>query len=191
MARRKRKRGVGDGSGGATQPGASRAGQPKGERRVVVTGPVERPLKVARVLSGVLVLLGLLMLGLGGGVLIGRITQGWGFPMSAVPNWGRPWGAVLMLAGAAYVAAPIMLLLRPDGGSIVLMIVSGFSVLIGTPIIETTTEILYNLFQETKAHPDWVDSIWGYYMILNIAILVALYKAYPTESVGAETAPIE
>ena len=48
MARRKRRRGAGDGSDRPAQPVTSRDRQPKGERRVIVTGPVERPLKVAR-----------------------------------------------------------------------------------------------------------------------------------------------
>ena len=107
--------------------------------------------------------------------------------MSAVSNWGRPWGVVLIVAAAAYLIGPVWLLARPSGGSIVMMILSGLSVLVGTPLITTTTEILYNLFQETKARPDWVDSVWGYYMILNVALIVALYKAYPTSNGETKT----
>ncbi len=153
--------------------------------RVGTIGPVEKPLRIARVLSGFVLLLGLVMFVLGGGVLIGRITEGWGFPMSAVPNWGRPWGAVLMLAAAAYIVGPILLLTRPDHGSIAMLIISGLSVLVGTPLITTTTEIFYNLFQEAKSRPDWVDSVWGYFMIVQVAIAVSVYQAYPTASGGS------
>ncbi len=142
--------------------------------------PVAGPLRAARILSGLILLLGLMMLVLGGGIAAGRITDGWGFPMSAVPNWGRPWGAVLMLAAAAYIGGPILLFARPQAGSIVMLIVSGLSVLVGTPLITTTTEIFYNLFQEAKSRPDWVDSVWGCFMIVNVAIAIAVYRAYPT-----------
>ena len=148
----------------------------------VVTGPVEKPLRIARILSGVILALGLLILVLGGGVSIGRITEGWGFPMSAVPNWGRPWGVVLMLGAAAYIVGPVLLFARPRTGSVVMLIIAGLSVVLGTPLITTTTEILYNLFQETKSRPDWVDSVWGYFMIINVSIAVALCKAYPIAS---------
>lgn len=144
----------------------------------------KKPLTIARVLSVVLLLLGVVMLILGGGVLAGRITEGWGFPMSAVPNWGRPWGAVLMFAGGAYVVCPILLLLRPHKGTVAMMIVAGLSVLVGTPLITTTTEIFYNLLADTDCRadwttcrPDWVDSVWGYFMMLNVAIIVAVYRA--------------
>lgn len=147
--------------------------------RPTVLGPIEGPLRVARVLSAAVLALGLVMVALGVGVVAGIIQGGWGFPMSAVPNWGRPWGVVLMLAGVAYVVAPILLFTRPRNGSVVMLIVAGFSVIVGTPLIATTTEIFYNLFQETKSRPDWVDSVWGYFMIVNVAIAVSLCKAYP------------
>ncbi len=150
-----------------------------GAPKPVDVGPVKKPLLVAQLLSVVLLLVGLVMMALAGGVLAGRITDGWGFPMSAVSNWGRPWGAVLLVAAAAYVVGPFFLLARPRNGSIVLIIICGLSVLVGTPVITTATEIFYNLFQETKSRPDWVDAVWGYYMILNIAIIVALFRAYP------------
>lgn len=145
----------------------------------VVLGPIEGPLRVARVLSAMILALGLVMLTLGGGVVAGVIKDGWGFPMSAVPNWGKPWGAVLMLVGVAYVVGPLLLFTRPRNGSIVMLIVAGLSVIVGTPLIATTTEIFYNLFQETKFRPDWLDSVWGYFMIVNVAIAVSLCKAYP------------
>ena len=119
------------------------------------------------------------MLILGGGVAMGRITQGWGFPMSSVPNWGRLWGVVLLIAGMAYIVGPIRLFQNPRKGSVVMMIVSGLSVLVGTPLITSAVEIGYNLFQETKSRPDWVDSVWGYTMLLHVAILIALCKTYP------------
>ena len=99
--------------------------------------------------------------------------------MGAGTNWGRPGGAVLLVAAAADVVGPFFLLARPRNGSIALIIICGLSVLVGTPIITTTTEIFYNLFQETKSRPDWVDSVWAYFMILHIAIGVAVYRAYP------------
>ena len=158
------------------------------EQRPLDIQPVERPLLVAKGLSGILLLLGFVMVILGAGVAAGRITDGWGFPMSAVSNWGRVWGLVLLVAGAAHVIAPMMLFARPQGGSIVMMIVAGLSVLVGTPVITTTTEILYNLFQESNSRPDWVDAVWAYYMILNIACIVALYRAFPVPMDDAETA---
>ena len=39
--------------------------------------------------------------------------------------------------------------------------------------------LFYNLFQEAKSRPDWVDAVWGYFMIVQIANIVALYRAYP------------
>ncbi len=156
----------------------------------------KKPLAIARVLSVVLLLLGVVMLILGGGVLAGRITEGWGFPMSAVPNWGRPWGAVLMFAGGAYVVCPILLFLRPRKGTVAMMIVAGLSVLVGTPLITTTTEIFYNLLADTDCladwttcRPDWVDSVWGYFMILNVAVIVAVYRADSGPEHQAETLP--
>ena len=139
---------------------------------------VKKPLSIARALSAVLALVGVVMLILGGGVLAGRITEGWGFPMSAVPNWGRPWGLVLMAAGTAYVVCPVLLYLKPQKGTVAMLILSGLSVIIGTPLITTTTEIFYNLFQETKSRPGWVDSIWGYFMIVNVAVAIAVYRAH-------------
>ena len=159
-----------------------------GAQKPVDVGPVKKPLLVAQLLSVVLLLVGLVMMALAGGVLAGRITDGWGFPMSAVSNWGRPWGAVLLVAAAAYVVGPFFLLARPRNGSIALIIICGLSVLVGTPIITTTTEIFYNLFQETKSRPDWVDSVWGYFMIINVAIAVSLCKAYPLASETTATA---
>ncbi len=158
------------------------------DARPTVLGPIEGPLRFARALSAVILALGLLMLALGGGVVAGVIKEGWGFPMSAVPNWGKPWGSVLMLAGTAYVVGPVLLFTRPRNGSIVMLIVAGLSVIIGTPLIATTTEIFYNLFQETKSRPDWVDSVWGYFMIVNVAIAVSLCKAYPLASETPATA---
>jgi len=149
--------------------------------------PLEGPMRVAKGLSAALAVVGLVMATMGVGVAVGRITEGWGFPMSAVPNWGRPWGAVLMVAGAIYVLGPIVLLVRPRKGSIVMMTVAGLSVLVGTPLISTTAEIVYNLFQQTKSRPDWVDSIWAYFIILNIAICVALYRAFPEPETNPKT----
>lgn len=139
----------------------------------------EKPLRVAKALCGVLLLVGAIMLCMGIGVASGTIKEGWGFPMSAVPNWGKPWGMALIIAATAYIVGPILLLTRPQRGSIVLLIVCGLSVVIGVPLITTTTEIFYNLFQETKSRPAWIDSVWAYYMFLNVGICVALYKAYP------------
>lgn len=141
--------------------------------------PVGKPLKLAQGLSVVIMIVGVVMLILGLGVATGLIKEGWGFPMSPVPNWGRPWGIALIVAGAAQVLCPLWLLSRPKKGSIAMMIASGLCVLIGTPIIITTIEIFYNLFQEKKDRPDWVDAGWAYYMMVQIAICVALYKAYP------------
>lgn len=141
---------------------------------------VEGPLKIARTLSVLIFLHGLVMLILGGGVISGAIGSGWGFPMSSVPNWGRPWGVALLIGAGAYLAGPALLFRRPQRGSIVLLIVSSLSVAIGTPLITTTTEIAFNLFKETKIRPTWIDSIWAYYMILHVATVVALYRAYPT-----------
>lgn len=156
-----------------------RGAEPQQPSGCADAGPVARPLRVARILSGLILVLGVVMLFLGTGVATGRITEGWGFPMSAVPNWGRIWGVVLIVAAVAYIAGPVMMFVRPRGGSILMMIVSGLSVLVGTPLITTTTEIFYNLFQETLSRPDWVDSVWGYYMIVNVGICVAVYRAYP------------
>ena len=54
-----------------------------GAQKPVDVGPVKKPLLVAQLLSVVLLLVGLVMMALAGGVLAGRITDGWGFPMSA------------------------------------------------------------------------------------------------------------
>lgn len=158
------------------------------DQRPLDIEPVPRPLLVAKGLGGIVLLLGLIMVLLGAGVAAGRITDGWGFPMSAVSNWGQIWGLVLIVAGAAQVIAPALLIARPQSGSIVMMIVSGLCVLVGTPVITTTTEILYNLSQEMKSRPDWVDAIWGYYMILHIALIIALFRAFP---VPTDAAPAE
>ena len=148
-----------------------------------------KPLSVAKAFSCVLLLIGLVMLVLGGGVLTGRITEGWGFPMSAVSNWGKPWGAILMVGALAYIAAPIFLFVRPQKGTLLIMAVCGLSVLVGTPLITTTTEIFYNLLAQhdcqadwTLCHPNWIDSVWGYFMIVNVGILVATYKALDPKS---------
>ena len=69
-----------------------------------------------------------------------------------------------------------------------MLIVAGLSVIVGTPLITTTTEIFYNLFQETKSRPEWVTSVWGYFMIVNVAIAVSLCKAYPLASDTPATA---
>ena len=60
-----------------------------------------------------------------------------------------------------------------------MMIVSGLSVVLGVPLMTSTVEILYNLFQETKSQPPWVNSVWGYYLIVNVGICVAVYRTYP------------
>ena len=98
---------------------------------------------------------------------------------------------MLIVAAAAYIVGPVMLFVRPRSGSILMMIVSGLSVLVGVPLITTATEILYNLFQETPSRPGWVDSVWGYYMIVNVGICVAVYRAYPPppETAGEVEAP--
>ncbi len=152
-----------------------------------VKGP-EKPLRVARALSTVLLLVGAVMLFLGGGVLTGAIEEGWGFPMSPVPNWGQPWGAVLVAAAIMYIVGPALLYVRPERGSIFLMIVCGLSVVLGVPVIESTTEILYNLFQDVKSRPIWSDSVWAYFTILHVVICVALYKAYPSPGGEGEVA---
>jgi hypothetical protein len=143
-----------------------------------------KPLKVAKAFSCVLLLVGLVMLVLGVGVLTGQITEGWGFPMSAVSHWGKPWGAILMAGALAYIAAPILLFVRPFKGTLLLMVVCGLGVLVGTPLITTSTEIFYNLIAQhdckadwTVCHPNWIDSVWGYFMIVKISIIVACYKA--------------
>lgn len=159
----------------------------------VIFDPVQgrKPLRIACLLSVVILLIGVLMWILGAGVVSGRITEGWGFPMSAVPNWGRPWGVVLMLAGIAYVACPVLLFIRPKSGSVAMMIVSGLSVILGTPLITTAVEIFYNLFQETKSRPNWVDSIWGYFIIINVAIVVAIYHTHRVATQPGKTAPAD
>lgn len=141
--------------------------------------PVEGPLRIAKGLSAALAAIGLVMFSMGVGVAVGKITEGWGFPMSAVPNWGRPWGLVLMAAGAIYVIGPALLVIRKSRGPATMMIIAASSVLLGTPLITTTAEIVYNLFQQTKSRPDWIDSVWAYFIMLNIGICVALYRAYP------------
>lgn len=153
-----------------------------------------KPLAVAKGFSAVLLLVGLVMLVLGAGVLTGRITEGWGFPMSAVPNWGRPWGAVLIIAALAYVAFPILLFVRAEKGLVAMMIVCGLSVLVGTPLITTTTEILYNLLTQhdcqadwTLCRPNWIDSVWGYFMVVNIGVLVGTYKAITPQTQSADS----
>lgn len=160
-------------------------------RDVVQLELAKKPLAVARALSALLLLVGLFMLVLGGGVLSGRITEGWGFPMSAVPNWGRPWGAVLMLGGFGYVVCPILLFARPQKGTVAMMILAGLGVLLGTPLITTTTEIFYNLLAQkdcqadwTQCRPDWIDSVWGYFMIVNVATLIAIYRTQGGEQVA-------
>ncbi len=177
MAKRKRSK---KRRGEAADAKDARAEQPAAEQEIVVFDPqrAKKPLQVATVFSVLILLVGIVMLILGGGVVSGKITDGWGFPMSAVPNWGRPWGLVLMLAGIAYVVCPILLLIRPKNGSLAMMIVSGLSVLLGTPLITTTTEIFYNLFQDTKSRPDWVDSVWAYFIIVHVVILIAIYRAH-------------
>lgn len=152
-----------------------------------------KPLSVAKGFSCVLLLVGLVMLVLGGGVLTGKITEGWGFPMSAVSNWGKPWGAILMAGALAYITAPILLFVRPQKGTLLIMAVCGLSVLVGTPLITTTTEIFYNLIAQhdcqadwTLCHPNWIDSVWGYFMIVNVGILVATYKALDPKPVSQD-----
>lgn len=181
MAKRKRSK--------ETRIEAARERQATCDVEAVIFDPERgrKPLAVARGFGVLILLVGLLMSVLGVGVLSGRISEGWGFPMSAVPNWGKPWGLVLTLAGISYVVGPVLLLIRPRGGSLTMMIVSGLSVLIGTPLITTTTEIFYNLFQgpESMHRPDWVDSVWGYFIIVHVVILVAIYKAHsPAEEQG-------
>ena len=147
-----------------------------------------KPLRIAQVLCSVILIIGTVMLVLGAGVLFGIIKEGWGFPMSAVPNWGGPWGLVLIAAAAAYIVGPVWLFIGPERGSIMMIIVSALSVLVGTPLITTTTEIFYNLFQETKSRPDWIDSVWGYFMFLHIATVIALCRAYPVPDDTTKTA---
>ena len=149
----------------------------------------EKPLVVARMLSALILLTGAVMLIGGAGVVSGRITEGWGFPMSAVSNWGRPWGAVLMLAAIAYIVCPLLLLARAKSGLVAMMILAGLNVLVGTPLITSTTEIIYNLFQETKSIPDWEDSVWVFFMLINIATAIAVYLAHPSDGARAKAAP--
>lgn len=149
----------------------------------------KQPLLYARVLGVLIVLCGAAMLVLGVGILTGRISDGWGFPMSAVPNWGRPWGAVLALAGLAYLACPVLLFVRPRKGVVAMLILCGLNVLIGTPLITTTTEILFNLSRDEKFRPDWVDSVWGYFMLINIGVIIAIYRALSSDQRQTETAP--
>ena len=168
--------------------------KPKSARQRHIEIPAREPeqagraLRVARILSALILLIGVVMLILGAGVVSGRITEGWGFPMSAVPNWGRLWGAVLMLAAVAYIACPVLLLLKPQKGTVDVMILAGLNVLVGTPLITTTTEILYNLFQESKSRPDWVDSVWGFFMMINIAAVIAVYRTSPPDRARAKVA---
>jgi len=131
------------------------------------------------------------MLVLGLGVSSGRITQGWGFPMSAVPNWGRPWGLVLVVAGVIYTVGPVLLWLRPRGGSTAMKITSGLSILVGTPLITTTTEILYNLSRDPAAMqiPDWADAVWGYFMIVHVVVLIGIYQAHTPAKAHGHPAP--
>ena len=173
MARQKRKRKV---TADKAVPLLASAGVPL----------VEGPLRTANGLCTALAVVGLVMFATGMGVTLGGITDGWGFPMSAVPNWGRPWGLVLAAAGALYVYGLVLILLRPRTGSAVMILISGLSVLLGTPLITTTAEIVYNLFRETKARPDWIDSIWAYFIILNVAICVAICRAYPAPEPDAK-----
>lgn len=144
-----------------------------------VLGPIAGPLRIARILSAIILCVGLVMVALGGAVAAGMIKDGWGFPMSAVPNWGRAWGVVLVLAGCAYVVGPIWLFTRPRNGSIMMLIVAALSVVVGTPLITTTSEIFYNLFQETKSRPEWATSVWAYFTIINVAIAVSVMRAFP------------
>ncbi len=152
-----------------------------------IIGAVPKPLLIARILCLAILIIGAVMLLLGSGVLFGFIKEGWGFPMSAVPNWGSLWGLALLVGAAAYIIGPIWLFVGPERGSIIMIIVSALSVLIGTPLITTTTEIFYNLFQETKSRPDWVDSVWGYFIFLHIATVIALMRAYPVPDDATKT----
>lgn len=137
-----------------------------------------RPIRIAKILSAVLLLLGVALGYLGVRLAAGLIPQAWwGFPMSPIPNLGKPWGLVLLVVGAAYIIFPILLLARPLKGWVPMMVMSGLSVLLGTPVIQSATEMIYNgLRAGDFQRPEWADSVWAYYMMLHIAILVALYK---------------
>jgi hypothetical protein len=140
------------------------------------------PTRIVEGLSAVLMLLGAVLVCLGVGVCLGWITQGWGFPLSPISNWGRVWGIFLLACGICYVAAPIALRIRPREGWHVLTIVCGASVLLGTPIIQSATEMVYNLFRDVPRRPDGVNAVWAFYMILIIALLVALYHGNRRDS---------
>jgi hypothetical protein len=141
------------------------------------TGPDPKALAVGRALSGVVVVIGALLLLLGFGVGTGRITDGWGFPMSAVPNWGRPWGLALIAFGLAYVLGPGFFFRNPRRGYVPMLLVSGFSILLGTPVFTSAVEIACNLGRTNKIRPDWVDAVWAYYMILHVSICIALCRS--------------
>jgi hypothetical protein len=114
------------------------------------------------------------MMLVGAGVLAGRIASGWGFPLSPVPNWGRPWGAVLFLAGAVCVTGPIIYWFKPPLGWRIMLGISVGSLLVGTPVIQSVAEIVSNLGRTTPTWSPSVDSVWALWMMLHVAILLTL-----------------
>ena len=144
----------------------------------------------AKCLSAIMILVGITILILACGVLTGRITEGWGFPSSPVPNLGRWWGVPLLAAAILYIACPIYLFVQPDRGCTVVMIMGGINVLLGTPIIQSSTEILYNCFQEVKSRPDWTDAVWVVFMMINIGIIVVTYRPDNSNASEATASPV-
>lgn len=137
----------------------------------------QRPLKLIRWLSGIMLILGIVIFVVGVGVASGNITRGWGrpeIPLSPVPNWGQPWGLVLIVAASAYVLCPLYFLTHPQSGWKAMMILGGLNVLIGTPIIQTSTEILYYYGSYRQLIvPELDDSMWFIFIVINIAIALA------------------
>ena len=147
----------------------------------------EKMLRIARGMSVILLRLGLTIFILGAGVATGRITELGDFPMRVTPDWGKSWGVVLLVASVAYMVGPILLFLRPSKGWVAMMIICALNVVpLGVPIMISSTEILYNLFQEQPRRPEWAESVWAYFVFLNIGILIALYKYSAPKSEGAQ-----
>ena len=140
----------------------------------------------ARTLSVVLILLGVVLVGLGGGLILGVIPRSWGFSLSPISFWGRKWAIVLILFGAAYLVCPIWFLVRPRQTWLAMLIVCGISLLSGTPVIQSSTEILYNLTRDQPRRPDWANAVWAFYMMVVTGLLVALYQLSPPQEASTE-----
>ena len=152
----------------------------RASRKPVKRGPrtlLERPLRFAKGLAAVILVVGVVVTFTGILVLLGVIREGWGFPMSAVPNFGRIWGMALIVAGGLNTAAAGWLFVNAQKGAPLLLVVGALNVPFSVPILTTTIEILYNLTREEKIRPVWIDAVWAYFLIVNVALLVALYQA--------------